>query len=287
VSPARRAAAPRSGEPWLASVSRKPGAAWGSGHPFDVTTIAALETLSLDAPVTFFVGENGSGKSTLLEAIASAAQLPAVGRDEVSRDDSLAAARALGAALRLSWRTRTRRGFFLRAEDFFGYVRRLAALRHEMEDRLEAVDREYADASPLARTLARGPATASLGALEADYGAAGLDARSHGQAFLALFQRRLVPQGLYLLDEPETPLSPQNQLGLLALMHDAVQQGSQFVVATHAPVLLAYPGARILSFDAAPPALTAFGDLDHVRITRDVLTDPARWLHHILTPPTE
>lgn len=268
--------------PFLQTVSRKPGASWGSGYPFAVPAVAGLSSFDLEAPVTFFVGENGSGKSTLLEGIAVAAQLPAVGHEDTTRDATLAPARALGAALRLAWRTRTRRGFFLRAEDFFGYARRLEGLKHELRERLDAVDREYADASDHARTLARGPAAASLGALEADYGPEGLDGRSHGQAFLALFQRRLVPQGLYLLDEPETPLSPQNQLGFLALMHAAVREGSQFIVATHSPILLAYPGAAIMSFDETPPMRVAFDDLDHVRITRDVLADPARWLGRIL-----
>lgn len=266
----------------LQSITRKSGAAWGTGYPFAVPTIHALTTLTFDTPVTCFVGENGSGKSTLLEAIAVAAGLPAVGRAETARDDTLAAARALASALRLTWGARTRRGFFLRAEDFFGYARRVERLKAEMHDRLAEVDREFAEASAWARGLARGPAAASLGALEQDYGPEGLDGRSHGQAFLALFQRRLVPQGLYLLDEPETPLSPQNQLGLLALMHAAVREGSQFVIATHSPILLAYPGATILSFDVVPPARTAFDELDHVRITRGVLGDPARWLGRIL-----
>lgn len=268
--------------PFLQAVSRKPGASWGTGYPFAVPAVAGLDALSLDAPVTYFVGENGSGKSTLLEGIAVAAALPAVGHDDTARDATLAHARALASALRLSWGTRTRRGFFLRAEDFFGYARRIESLKAELRDRLETVDREYANASAHARTLARGPASASLNALESDYGPEGLDGRSHGQAFLALFQRRLVPQGLYLLDEPETPLSPQNQLGFLALMHQAVREGSQFIVATHSPILLAYPGAAIMSFDATPPARVLFDELDHVRITRDVLADPARWLGRIL-----
>jgi predicted ATPase len=208
--------------------------------------------------------------------------VPAIGRAETTHDDSLAAARRLAGTLRLAWGQRTHRGFFLRAEDFFGYARRVERLKREMHDQLAQVDRDFADASDYARGLARGPASASLGALDGDYGAAGLDGRSHGQAFLALFERRLVPNGLYVLDEPETPLSPQNQLGLLALLHAAVREGSQCIIATHSPILLAYPGATILSFDTAPPRVTAFDELDHVRITRDVLADPARWMARTL-----
>ena len=284
MSPARRST-PAVGGLLLREVSRKPGAHWGSGYPFGVPTIASLDALALDAPVTCFVGENGSGKSTLLEAIATAAGVPAVGRDDTARDETLAPARALASTLRLSWGTRTQRGFFLRAEDFFGYARRVERLKTEMRDRLAEVDRDFADASAWARGLAAGPAAGSLAALESDYGAEGLDGRSHGQAFLALFQRRLIPRGLYLLDEPETPLSPQNQLGLLALIHEAVGEGSQFIIATHSPILLAYPGAAIVSFDTTPPAPVPFESLDHVRITRDVLADPAGWMRRILTPP--
>lgn len=266
----------------LREVSRKPGVTWGAGYPFSVSAVAQLAALAFDAPVTYFVGENGSGKSTLLEGIAAAAGLPAVGHDDPARDATLAPARALASALRLTWNDRTRRGFFLRAEDFFGFVRRQESLKTELRERLDDVARDFADASAYARGLAAGPASASLHAMARDYGEDGLDGRSHGQAFLALFQRRLVPHGLYLLDEPETPLSPQNQLGFLALMHAAVREGSQFVIATHSPILLAYPGATILSFDTAPPAPVAFDELDHVRITRGVLSDPARWLARIL-----
>jgi predicted ATPase len=268
----------------LQEIARKPGAAWGEGYPFTVPAIAALERVSFAAPVTYFVGENGSGKSTLLEAIAAATGVPAVGHEDPARDTTLGPARALGAALRLVWGAKTGRGFFLRAEDFFGYARRLEQVRQEMRERLDAVAREFADASAWARGLAAGPAAGSLAALDRDYGSAGLDGRSHGQAFLTLLARRLVPKGLYLLDEPETPLSPQNQLGFLALMHAAVQEGAQFIVATHSPIVLAYPGAHIVSFDQVPPSPVAFDTLDHVRVTRDVLADPARWMARILGP---
>ena len=107
------------------------------------------------------------------------------------------------------------------------------------------------------------------------------DARSHGQAFLNLFQGRFVPGGVYLLDEPEAPLSPQNQLGLLALLLDLVQQDAQFIIATHSPMLLAFPGAMIYSFDAAPVAAVAYADLDHVNLTRDFLNDPQSFLRRL------
>jgi predicted ATPase len=232
------------------------------------------------------VGENGSGKSTLLEAIALAARLPAVGSAELDRDETLAQQRLLAGALRLGWRKRVHRGFFLRAEDFFGFARRIAQLRAELQQRIGDVEREYADASAYARGLAMGPAAGSLAELTRRYGD-GVDARSHGEAFLALFQSRLTPGGLYLLDEPEAALLPQSQLGFIALLADSIPQGCQFVVATHSPLLLAFPGATIFSFDTAPISKVRYDELQHVNLTRDFLNDPAAYLRHLVPRDAE
>src|SRR4051812_45857177 len=111
--------------------------------PFSVPVVRALDDLSLDTPVTFFVGENGSGKSTLLEAIAAAARLPIVGSVTVGDDATLAAQRKLATALRLTWNHRERRGFFLRAEDFFGFTKALAKDRADLLQRSREIDEEY------------------------------------------------------------------------------------------------------------------------------------------------
>ena len=266
--------------PHLRSVRVKAGTA-AEGFPFDVPAVRSLGTLAFDAPVTFFVGENGSGKSTVLEAIAAAVGSPTVGSDSVERDATLAAQRALGRALQLSWNRRVHRGFFLRAEDFFGFARRLSQLRAELKGRLADVAAEFADASPHTRGLAAGPAAGSLAEMTRLYGE-NLDARSHGESFLQLFQSRLVPDGLFLLDEPEAALSPQSQLGLMALMHGAIADGAQFVVATHSPILLAYPGAHIYSFDETPVTAVAYAELEHVALTREFLEDPGRFLRHFI-----
>ena len=111
------------------------------------------------------------------------------------------------------------------------------------------------------------------------------DARSHGEAFLNLFQQRLSPGGLFLLDEPEAALSPQSQLGFLAMIRDAISSGSQFVIATHAPILMATPGATILSFDDPPVRTVAFEELDSVMLVRDFLQAPERYLRMIWDEP--
>ena len=266
--------------PRLLRVSLKRAPAAGeTDFPFSIPVIRTLPPLDVSASVTFFVGENGSGKSTLLEGIAAAAGLPTVGAAEVGRDGTLAAQRLLAARLQLTWATRTHRGFFLRAEDFFGFQRRLAAERRELEERLAEIDVAYGDRSAYVKGLAAGPVRASLGDMERRYGR-DPDARSHGQAFLNLFQGRFVPDGLYLLDEPEAPLSPQNQLGLLAMLLEWAGR-AQFIIATHSPVLLAFPGAAIYSFDRVPIASVPYEDLEHVALTRAFLNDPGAFLRRL------
>jgi predicted ATPase len=251
------------------------------GFPFDLPVIATLGALELRTPVTFLVGENGSGKSTFLEAVAIAAGSVAVGSAELGRDPTLEPVRALAAALRLSWTKRTRHGFFLRAEDFFGYARRLRGIREGLERDLSEVDQRHADSSEYARELARAPYRKELGALRASYDG-DLDDRSHGEGFLDLFRARFVPDGLYLLDEPEAPLSPLRQLAFLAMLRELVEERrAQCIIATHSPILMAFPGATILSFDRAPIAPVRYEDLEHVTITRDFLNDPGSYLRRL------
>ncbi|MFI5311060.1 MAG: AAA family ATPase [Gemmatimonadales bacterium] len=262
-----------------------PGAPDGDGDggrfPFTVPAVRSLTSLEFTSPVTFFVGENGSGKSTLLEGIAAAAGLPAVGSADVPHDRTLAAGRELAAAFRLTWTRHPHRGFFLRAEDFFGFTKRLSTMRAELTARLAQLDVEYADRSAYAKGLASLPVATSLHDMTRRYGV-DLDANSHGESFLRLFRNRFVPGGLYLLDEPEAPLSPHSQLALLAMLDEMVQEDAQFIIATHSPILLAYPGATILSFDELPVRQVEYEALDHVTVTRGFLNEPGRYLRHLI-----
>jgi predicted ATPase len=260
-------------------LQRVPNGAEGK-FPFTVPVIRELTSLSFDVPVTFLVGENGSGKSTLLEAIAAGAGLPSVGSESVDRDETLAAQRTLGKALKLVWNRRAMRGFFLRAEDFFGFTKALSKLRSDVTARLAEIDEEFQGRSEWSKGLAKGPIRGSLADMERRYGI-DLDANSHGQSFLKLFQSRFVPGGLYLLDEPEAPLSPQSQLALLAMMGDMVAQDAQFIIATHSPILLGFPGAVIYSCDSVPIARSDYEELDHVVLTRDFLNARERFLKHL------
>jgi len=267
--------------PFLRSVSlRSPPGDAETTFPFSVPVVRHLAPLELSPSVTFLVGENGSGKSTLLEGIALAAHLPTVGSESADSDATLDAQRRLASSLRLTWNHRVTRGFFLRAEDFFGFTKKLAKMRADMIAEMARIDIEYENRSAYAKGLAKGPLFASLHDMEARYGI-DLDANSHGQSFLKLFRSRFVPDGLYLLDEPEAPLSPQSQLALMSMIGDMLQDRAQFIIATHSPILLGFPGATIYSCDRAPVERVEYEELDHVVITRDFLNARERFLKYL------
>jgi predicted ATPase len=250
--------------------------------PFSVPSIRSLfgQTIQFDQPVTFFIGENGSGKSTLLEALAIAVQSITVGSSHVERDESLESGQQLARELKLSWKKRTHRGFFMRSEDFFGYARRMHRERAEFAEQLRKLEAEP-DLSDLARSQARMPLVSSLRAMEQMYDE-GLDTFSHGESYFTLFRSRFAPNGLYLLDEPEAPLSPMRQLGLLSLIKQMVEeQNAQFIIASHSPILMAYPQAQLLSFDGGHVRPISFEQIEHVNFMRDFLNHPQRFLRHL------
>ena len=248
--------------------------------PFTLEIVKSLREIQFTAPVTFLVGENGSGKSTILEAIACAVESITVGSESVRTDKSLAPLRNLAKYFRLAWTKRTRKGFFLRAEDFFGYAKSMRQTREELEEDLKAVDRDYEDRSQYAADLARMPYRGQLRAMQERYGN-GLDQYSHGESFLALFQSRFVPDGLYLLDEPEAALSPMRQLTFLAALKQMVPQNSQFIIATHSPIILAFPDSQILYFSNGKIHEVKYNQLKHVQLTKDFLNSPDSFLRHL------
>lgn len=229
------------------------------GYPFTLPVVRhVLEVggLALAPGVTFLVGDNGSGKSTLVEAIAVAAGFNAEGGSQSFRFASRASESCLGEYLIPRWGTRKpRTGYFLRAESFYNVATEIERL-------------DKASSVPLLPS----------------YGGRSLHERSHGESFLDLAVHRFGPNGLYLLDEPEAALSPQGCLALVARIAQLVDQGSQFIVATHSPILLAVPGARILQIDDAGRVEPVDYDAAApVVLTRSFLADPGRFLQHLLT----
>lgn len=253
----------------------------GTAFPLDIPLLEDGRRLPVDAPVTVIVGENGAGKSTLLEAIALASELPVVGSyDTASSDPTLASVQPLADALKLVWTRRSRRGLFLRAEDYFGYVQSQNRLKAGLSEDLERLRRENPGLPDLELQRISGPFSGSLHALEGRYGG-DLDARSHGESFLALFKGRLTGEGLYILDEPESALSPLRQLAFMSLVKDATARGAQFLIATHAPMLMAYPGALLYELREGQISLADFHELEHVRLMRDFLDSPEAFLRHL------
>jgi len=249
------------------------------GFPFTLPLVRGMGALAFTAPATFFVGENGSGKSTLLEAIAVGLKAVAMGSADLARDPTLAPARALGAALVFARKRAPKRKAFLRAEDVFGFTKRVAADMAELGDLADHYRATLREGS-YGQKLAMGVAGGQKGALAANYGA-DPDAGSHGETFLKLMTARLKPGGLYLLDEPETPLSPQRQLALLSLLKQRVAEDCQFIIATHSPILMALPGAAIWLFEDGAIRPVAWDEVEHVALTRSFLANPERFLKRL------
>ena len=246
-------------------------------YPFCLRLWASPEGIAFPTAVTFLTGDNGSGKSTLLETIAAALRLPALAQREVADHPLMKSARETARKVRLVKRGPIRRGFFFRADDVTGFVQ--AQSRRAEEHR--ALANEYAQRlTGEGRRRAEGMARAQADAITQRYGEDPF-ARSHGELFFTLFRARITAPGLYLMDEPEAPLSPTNQIALLALMLEAVASGSQFIVATHSPILMALPDATLLDFNVSPPAIIDWEDTEHVGITRAFLNNPASFLRHM------
>jgi predicted ATPase len=225
-------------------------------YPFAIPSIGALSELRFERPVTFLIGENGSGKSTLLEAIAVAWGLNAEGGSRNFKFSTRVSHSGLNAYLRLTrGPRRALDGYFLRAESYFNVATQIEAL----------------DAEPLG-----GPKIIGW------YGGKSLHEQSHGESFFALFMNRLGAEGFYIFDEPEAALSPNRQLALLSRMHDLVRRGSQFVIATHSPILMAYPDAAIYQLGDGPPRLVDYRDTEHFTVTRNFLTRTDRMLAVLL-----
>ena len=263
---------------FLSALRRRPGAAIDRGRfPWTLPVVRDLDALTFTTPVTFLVGENGSGKSTLLEGIAAGMDAVAAGARDLRRDSTLQAGRDLAACFVFVRRRHARTRLFLRAEDVFGYTGRLTAEIAELGE----IEQELAKLPEgPGRYRATGMARGQRSALTQRYGA-DPDARSHGETFLALLQTRLVPNGLYFLDEPETPLSPSRVLALIALLADRVRQGCQFVIATHSPILMALPDTTILLAEGGALRPTKWNDLEHARVTRALLANPATYLRRL------
>lgn len=204
----------------------------GNSYLRKIEAIRDLEELVFEKPITFFVGENGTGKSTLLEALAVAYGFNPEGGTKNYSFSTYDSHSQLHEAIRVSKGFRKAKwGYFLRAESFYNVATK---------------EEEYADI---------------------DHPSKKYHEKSHGESFLALAQNQLRPNGLYLFDEPEAALSPQRQLTLLMEIYSCAKQGSQFIIATHSPILLGIPGAQIISFDNGTLCNCEYEDTESYKVT--------------------
>ena len=216
-------------------------------YPFNLPVLKALDVLSFHPRVTFLVGENGAGKSTLIEALAVAWGFNAEGGSRDHQFSTRASHSVLHRFIRpVRAPLKAKDGYFLRAESFFNTASYLEA---------SGTDRQ---------------------------GQARLHEQSHGESFFNLFDNRFMGEGLYILDEPEAALSPTRQLSFLARMHELVLQGSQFIIATHSPIILGYPDAWLYQASAHGLERIAWEDTEHYQVTRGFLNRPGTYLGVLL-----
>jgi len=241
-------------KPYLLHASIRPDADVDyESYPFSIPAVREIGSIDFHPNVTFFVGENGSGKSTVMEGIAVALGFGAEGGTKNIRFQSAGSLSVLHDNLRLARGVpKPRDEYFLRAESFFNVA-------------------SYMD---------------ETGYLEG-YGGKSLHTQSHGESFMAVLLNKLRGNGIYLLDEPEAALSPSRQLAALSAIHHLVEDHSQFIIATHSPILLSYPNAKIIQFDRSGISEVSFEDTEHFAVTRDFLNNYPRRLEQLLQDDTD
>ena len=236
-------------KPYLRSISiAKPEDA--KGYPFTIPAIANLESIEFHRDVTFLIGENGSGKSTLLEALALVMGFGAQGgtRNVLIDDDGGSSGLDSYIKVKRSFE-KPKDGYFLRAESFYN----VATFMDQLPEFLGS------------------------------YGGKSLHQQSHGESFMAALVHKFRGRGLYILDEPEAALSPSRQLAALVRINDLVKQQSQFIIATHSPIIMAYPNATIYLLDESGIKKTTFEETEHFRVTRDFLNSYPKRLKQLFS----
>lgn len=246
--------------------------------PFNIDAVRHGGLIALDPDITFIIGENGSGKSTLLETLAYRLQLPLIS-GMIAGNRGMEAAVQLQSALTIDWKIDRAKGFFFRAEDFTDYVdsvdksgakleKDLTSLRGEVPD--EVIDRMKENSNYALQDMRK------------IYGQ-DLLSYSHGEAYLKIIHDRIQGDGIFILDEPEAALSPSRQLSLIYFIkeHLAKHRLSQFIIASHSPMLMATPGAKIYEVTESGMESVALEDTSHYFITKSFLNDPASYLRHL------
>ncbi|AKB29775.1 ABC transporter, ATP-binding protein [Methanosarcina siciliae T4/M] len=226
-----------------------------SEYPFNLPAVRNLQSLSFHPKVTFIIGENGSGKSTILESIAVAYGFNAEGGTKNFNFTSRATHSDLSNYIKVVKGTKKpRTGFFLRAESFYNFA-----------SSIDDLDNEASFGPPIINS----------------YGGRSLHEQSHGESFFAVFLNKFTGEGIYILDEPEAALSPSRQMSMLTRMHDLVKEGSQFIIATHSPIIMAYPQAVIYQIQEGFEQI-GYKETEHYQVTQSFLNNTQKMLSILL-----
>lgn len=229
-------------------------------YPFTIPAVASLDDLDLSAHITIFVGENGTGKSTLLEAIAVQLGCNPEGGSRNFKFENANTLSELHQYVRLVRGRSIKDAYFYRADTYYNLATEMQRL--DAEPSFDAQIRTY-------------------------YGGEDLHQMSHGQSVIKLVKHRFKPGGVYVMDEPEAALSPMRQFELIAGILDLASRGAQFILATHSPILMAIPNARIFELDSTGIGIANYDTLQHVQIYRRFLGDPASMLRVLMEDPVD
>lgn len=208
--------------------------------------------------------------------------MPAIGRSDTSYDESLKDFLPLADSMKTTMKAMPRNKFFLRSEDFFNFILKLSMEQNDLLNELKRVEEEYKGKSQFTKNQARAAYENSYYNLKRTYGEDLLEAASHGESFIRLFNSRITPNGLYILDEPAVPLSPLRQLTLLHIIKKmSEEQNCQFIIATHSPILLAYSKGIIYSLDKGEIEKVEWQDLESIQLLKDFFEAPDRYIERL------
>lgn len=245
-------------------------------YPYSLPWMKHIQSLHFDNDVIIITGDNGCGKSTLMNLLASALNLYRIN----SGDMPLKSLKENSNIIKPFYTNTKTQGFFFEAEAFITYLHYLVKEKNEALAELKRVETDYAKRSDYAKMMAKVPHQKSLQELDNLY-EYDITKRSHGEAYLDFFASRLRQNQIYLLDEPETPLSSQNQLTLLAMIKDAVQNNCQFIIATHSPIIMAYPDALLYQVSDNGIDEIAYQDIESINLLKQFLNSPEQFLRHL------
>ena len=225
-------------------------------YPFSIPVISNFRDIKFRKPVTFIIGENGTGKSTLLEAFAVCYGFNPEGGSKNFNFSTMTSHSGFHDFLRISRNigTRATDGYFLRAESFYNVI-----------SEIDRLDEEGGGGRPI----------------KASYGGKSLHEQSHGEGFFSLLMHRLGGNGVYMFDEPEVALSPMSLLAMLVRIDELVKRNSQFIIATHSPVLMTYPNSEIYEINDGKLQIVNYEDTEHFRLTKYFLNNPEKMLQNL------